>query len=174
MDFEKFTDRARSIIQAAQQAALSAGHQQFTPEHVLLALLEDDSGLSRNLINAAGSNPTQIADLTTSAVQALPRVEGGSGQLYLAPKTAEIFKTAEEAAKEYQLVQEAHTCLSDKANRQKYHAVQCSPTRYRFLTQGGGLSNQMALFHNLSHASFGDKTRLVLFVSTFQEGGGGW
>lgn len=75
--------------------------------------------------------------------------------------------TAEEAAKEYQLVQEAHTCLSDKSSRQKYHAVNLSPTRYRFLTSGGGLSNQMALLKNLSQASFADKTRLVLFVSIF-------
>ena len=75
--------------------------------------------------------------------------------------------TAEEAAREYQLVQEAHSCLSDKASRQKYHAVKCSPTRYRFLTQGGGLSNQMALVKNLSQASFADKTKLVFFVSIF-------
>lgn len=75
--------------------------------------------------------------------------------------------TAEEAAKEYQLVQEAHTCLSDKSSRQKYHAVNLSPTRYRFLTSGGGLSNHMALAKNLSQASFADKTRLVLFVSIF-------
>lgn len=75
--------------------------------------------------------------------------------------------TAEEAAKEYQLVQEAHSCLSEKALRQKYHAVKCSPTRYRFLTQGGGLSNQIALLKNLSAASFADKTKLVVFVSIF-------
>ena len=75
--------------------------------------------------------------------------------------------TAEEAAKEYQLVQEAHSCLSDKASRQKYHAVKCSPTRYRFLTQGGGLSNQMALLKNLNQASFADKTKLVILVSIF-------
>lgn len=75
--------------------------------------------------------------------------------------------TAEEAAKEYQLVQEAHSCLSDKASRQKYHAVKCSPTRYRFLTQGGGLGNQMALVKNLSQASFADKTKLVILVSIF-------
>jgi len=75
--------------------------------------------------------------------------------------------TAEEAAKEYQLVQEAHSCLSDKAQRQKYNAVKCSPTRYRFLTQGGGLSNQMALLKKLHQASFADKTKLVIFVSIF-------
>ena len=75
--------------------------------------------------------------------------------------------TAEEAAREYQLVQEAHTCLANKASRQKYHAVKCSPTRFRFLTQGGGMMNHMGLLENLSNASFADKTKLVLFVSTF-------
>ncbi|PWE16792.1 ATP-dependent chaperone ClpB [Marinicauda salina] len=99
MDFEKFTDRARSVIQAAQNAALKNKHQQFTPEHMLKALLDDETGLAANLIQAAGARPDQVADLTKRAVEALPQVEGGSGQLYLAPKTAEVFSTAEEAAK---------------------------------------------------------------------------
>jgi DnaJ domain len=85
----------------------------------------------------------------------------------LASGTAGGGLTAEEAAKEYQLVQEAHGCLSTTEGRKKYHAVQCSPTRYRFLTQEGGLANQASVIKNLSQASFGDKTRLVLFVSLF-------
>ncbi len=99
MDFEKFTDRARSVIQAAQGKALAAKHQQFTPEHVLRALMEDESGLAANLIQAAGGRADLAADLAARAVDALPQVEGGTGQLYLAPKTAEIFTTAQEAAK---------------------------------------------------------------------------
>ena len=75
--------------------------------------------------------------------------------------------TAEEAAKEYQLVQEAHACLNDPESRQKYHGCGKSPTRYRFLTQEGGLSNQMGLLKNLHDSSFADKTKLVLFVSIF-------
>ncbi|XBQ16500.1 MAG: ATP-dependent chaperone ClpB [Oceanicaulis sp.] len=98
MNLDKFTDRARTVLQTAQGAALKKKHQHFTPEHLLLALLEDDSGLAGNLIKAAGGRPDAALDLARRAVDALPKVEG-TGQLYLAPKTAEIFSTAEEAAK---------------------------------------------------------------------------
>ncbi|WP_394692634.1 ATP-dependent chaperone ClpB [Hyphobacterium sp.] len=100
MNFETYTDRARSIIQNAQQSALAARHQQFTPEHVLKALLEDEGGLSVNLIKAAGGNPASVQDQTNLALDRLPKVEGaGAGQIYMAPQTADVFKTAEEAAK---------------------------------------------------------------------------
>jgi ATP-dependent Clp protease ATP-binding subunit ClpB len=98
MNLENFTDRARTVLQAAQGGALKKKHQHFTPEHLLLALLDDDSGLSGNLIKAAGGRPDAAADFTRRAVDALPKVEG-TGQLYLQPKTAEVFSTAEDAAK---------------------------------------------------------------------------
>ncbi|MGY6532190.1 ATP-dependent chaperone ClpB [Glycocaulis sp.] len=99
MDFNSYTDRARTIIQTAQGLAMKAKNQQFAPEHVFRALMEEDSGLARNLIEAAGGRADTALDLAKRAVDALPKVEGGSGQLYLAPKTAEILSAAEEAAK---------------------------------------------------------------------------
>ncbi len=51
MNLEKFTDRARSMVQAAQTLALRAGHQRIVPEHLLKALLDDEQGLATNLIN---------------------------------------------------------------------------------------------------------------------------
>ena len=99
MDFEKFTDRARAVLQGAQGLALKNKNQHFSPEHLLKALLDDDQKLTVNLIKAAGGRPDVAADLTERALTALPKVESATGQLYLAPKTAEIFSTAEEAAK---------------------------------------------------------------------------
>ncbi|MGC9956832.1 MAG: Clp protease N-terminal domain-containing protein, partial [Roseiarcus sp.] len=39
MNLEKYTERARGFVQAAQSLALREGHQQFTPEHLLKVLL---------------------------------------------------------------------------------------------------------------------------------------
>ncbi|WP_429910481.1 ATP-dependent chaperone ClpB [Glycocaulis sp.] len=99
MNFDTYTDRARTVIQTAQGLAMKAKNQQFSPEHVFRALMEEEEGLALNLINAAGGRADLAADLARRAVDALPKVEGGSGQLYLAPKTAEILSAAEEAAK---------------------------------------------------------------------------
>jgi len=99
MEFETYTDRARSIIQAAQGIALKSSHQQFTPVHVLKALMDDDAGLAGNLIKAAGGRVRQVQDGVEQALTALPRIEGGESKLYLAPDTAKLFGAAEEAAK---------------------------------------------------------------------------
>jgi ATP-dependent Clp protease ATP-binding subunit ClpB len=98
MEFENYTDRARAIIQAAQNLALTASHQQFTPEHVLRALLDDADGMSSNLIKAAGGRVPQIADSIDRELAALPKVEGGQGKLYLTPQTAKVFEAANTAA----------------------------------------------------------------------------
>ncbi len=99
MQFENYTDRARGLIQAAQTIALRENHQQFTPEHVLKALLDDQEGLAANLIRAAGGKPDVALQLTDEALSKLPAVEGGNGQIYMAPPTAKVFASAEEIGK---------------------------------------------------------------------------
>ncbi|MFV0299172.1 MAG: Clp protease N-terminal domain-containing protein, partial [Hyphomicrobiaceae bacterium] len=42
MNVEKYTDRAKGFVQAAQNLAVREGHQQLTPEHLLKVLLDDD------------------------------------------------------------------------------------------------------------------------------------
>lgn len=71
---------------------------------------------------------------------------------------------AEEAAKQYELVQEAYGVLVNDQKRQRYHALQCSPKRFRFVNQGA-LANPGALYENLTTASTMDKTRLVVLCT---------
>jgi len=99
MQFENYTDRARGLIQAAQTIALREGHQQFTPEHLLKALLDDQEGLAANLIAASGGDAAKALQLTNEALGKLPKVEGGNGQIYMASPTAKVFATAEEIGK---------------------------------------------------------------------------
>jgi ATP-dependent Clp protease ATP-binding subunit ClpB len=99
MQFENYTDRARGLIQAAQGIALRENHQQFTPAHVLKALLDDSEGLAANLIRAAGGRPDQALAGAEAALAKIPKVEGGAGQLYLTPATAKVFAAAEDLAK---------------------------------------------------------------------------
>jgi len=100
MDVEKFTERARGFIQAAQDLALRSNHQVFKPEHLLKVLLDDEEGLAARLIRAAGGRPEQALKDTETALAKIPKVEGaGSGQIYLAPESARLFDSAQEAAK---------------------------------------------------------------------------
>ncbi|WP_417487300.1 ATP-dependent chaperone ClpB [Maricaulis sp.] len=98
MEFDTYTDRARSIIQAAQGLALKSSHQQFAPAHLLKALMDDNAGLAGNLIKAAGGRLRQVQDGVDQALAAIPRVDAADAKLYLAPETAKLFGAAEEAS----------------------------------------------------------------------------
>jgi ATP-dependent Clp protease ATP-binding subunit ClpB len=99
MDFEKYTERSRGFIQAAQTLALRSGNQQLTPEHVLKVLLDDREGLAANLIRSAGGDAQKALSAVEAALAKLPRVEGaGSGQLYMSGETVKLFESAEKLA----------------------------------------------------------------------------
>ena len=98
MDIEKFTERARGFIQSAQSLALREGHQQFTPEHLLKVLIDDEEGLAARLITAAGGNDAAVRAGVEAALKKLPKVSGGNGQVYLSGETARLLDAAEQAA----------------------------------------------------------------------------
>ncbi|MGO4172075.1 ATP-dependent chaperone ClpB [Bosea sp. TAF32] len=98
MNIEKYTDRAKGFLQAAQTIALREGHQQFTPEHLLKALLDDNEGMAAGLIDRAGGQSRVALQLVDQALAKLPKVSGGSGGLNLTPGLARVFDTAEKAA----------------------------------------------------------------------------
>ncbi len=99
MNIELYSDRAKQAIQSAQSLALARRHQQLAPEHLLKVLLEEKDGLSRSLIQSAGGRPNDADAAADAALAKLPRVEGGSGQLYLNPAMARVFAVAEDEAK---------------------------------------------------------------------------
>ena len=99
MDFERYTDRAKGFVQAAQNLALREGHQQFTPEHLLKVLLDDPEGLCAGLIDRAGGSSRQVLAAVEKAIAKRPKVSGGgAGQVYLTPELARIFDTAQKIA----------------------------------------------------------------------------
>ncbi|MCQ0989011.1 ATP-dependent chaperone ClpB [Jiella marina] len=98
MNLEKYTERVRGFIQAAQTAAVSSDHQQFSPEHILKVLIDDEEGLAAGLIEKAGGRPQEVRLAVEAALKAMPKVSGG-GQLYMAQPLMKVFATAEEIAK---------------------------------------------------------------------------
>jgi ATP-dependent Clp protease ATP-binding subunit ClpB len=99
MNFEKYTDRARGFVQAAQSLALREGHQQFGTDHLLKVLLDDPEGLAAGLIKRAGGRPADALSAVERALAKRPKVSGGgAGQVYLAPELARVFDSAEKIA----------------------------------------------------------------------------
>ncbi|KGJ22602.1 ATP-dependent chaperone ClpB [Paracoccus sanguinis] len=99
MDMEKFTERSRGFIQAAQTIAIRETNQRVVPEHLLKALMDDDQGLAANLITRAGADAKAVQRAVDAAVAKLPKVSGGDGQVYVDPSLVRVLDEAEKLAK---------------------------------------------------------------------------
>ena len=76
MNLEKFTDRAKGFLQAAQTVAIRMNHQRIAPEHLLKALLEDNEGMCAGLIRASGADAAVALRETDAALARIPAVSG--------------------------------------------------------------------------------------------------
>ncbi|MGB8815609.1 MAG: ATP-dependent chaperone ClpB [Paracoccaceae bacterium] len=98
MDMEKFTERSRGFLQAAQTIAMRESHQRLAPEHLLKALMDDDQGLASNLIRRAGGEPAQVVVAVDLALGKLPKVTGDA-QPFMDPGLVRVLDEAEKVAK---------------------------------------------------------------------------
>ena len=99
MDIEKFTERSRGFLQAAQTIAIREFHQQLTPEHLLKALLDDEEGAAAGLIRAAGGDDKAARAAIDAEVAKLPKVSGGgAGQPQATPGLVRVLDAAQQAA----------------------------------------------------------------------------
>ncbi|MBE0552535.1 MAG: ATP-dependent chaperone ClpB [Rhodobacteraceae bacterium] len=99
MNLEKFTERSRGFLQAAQTIAMRESHQRVLPDHLLKALMDDDQGLAANLIRKAGGSPERVNETVNAAIAKLPKVSGGDGQTYVDPQLVRVLDEAEAVAK---------------------------------------------------------------------------
>ena len=98
MNLEKFTERSRGFLQAAQTIAVRESHQRLAPEHLLKALMDDEQGLAANLIRRAGGEPARVTDAVTLALSKLPKVSGDA-QPFTDPGLVKVLDEAEKVAK---------------------------------------------------------------------------
>ncbi|WP_281177098.1 Clp protease N-terminal domain-containing protein, partial [Belnapia moabensis] len=99
MDIEKFTERSRGFLQAAQTIAIREYHQRVTPEHLLKALLDDDQGAAAGLIRAAGGDPARAKQAVDLEVSRQPKVTGGgAGQPQFTPDIVRVLDAAQQQA----------------------------------------------------------------------------
>ena len=99
MDLEKFTERARGFLQAAQTIAIREFHQRLTPEHMLKALLDDDQGAAAGLIRAAGGDLKAVQVANDAELARIPVVQGqGAGAPQITPELVRALDAAQQTA----------------------------------------------------------------------------
>ena len=75
---QKFTTMAQEAVGDAIQSASAAGNAQVETLHVMDALLRQENGVARSLIEAAGGDPQAIGAAVRNALVALPSASGSS------------------------------------------------------------------------------------------------
>jgi ATP-dependent Clp protease ATP-binding subunit ClpB len=95
MDFDKFTEKSKSVLQKAQTLAMRSNHPSLEPEHLLKVMLEDEDALTERLVQASGGQPALMKKAAETAIARLPVVTGsGSGGLRI---STDLSKTLDNA-----------------------------------------------------------------------------
>jgi ATP-dependent Clp protease ATP-binding subunit ClpB len=95
---ERLTEKAQEAVQSAAREAQERGQQAIEAEHLLLALLHQEGGITRTLLEAAGASIPGLEAALVSRVERMPRVSGAAQQPYLAQEMARALDQAEKEA----------------------------------------------------------------------------
>ncbi|SDK70944.1 ATP-dependent chaperone ClpB [Aliiruegeria lutimaris] len=98
MNMEKFTERSRGFLQAAQTIAMREQHQRLVPVHLLKAFLDDEEGLASNLIKRAGGSPERVREVVDAKLDSVPKVTGDGAQTYMDQSLQRVLIEAEKIA----------------------------------------------------------------------------
>ena len=98
MNAEKYTQKALDAVKTAQSMAQENGNQYVTSEHLLYALLDQDGGLIGSLFGKMGVDCDGLLSEVDTLIRKLPRISGGSGEVYASPEVGKILNLAEKTA----------------------------------------------------------------------------
>ena len=102
MDINRLTEKAQEALRAAQSEATRLGHQQLDVEHLLLALLDQEGGLARSVLDKTGVDADLVRQRLETELARLPKVSsasGAAGEVYITSRLNRLLVQAEDEAK---------------------------------------------------------------------------
>jgi ATP-dependent Clp protease ATP-binding subunit ClpB len=96
MAIDKFTVKMQEAVQRAQDIAVRSGHAELQAAHVLTALLEQDDGLAKPLLDKLDANLTALKADLALWLDRQPSAKGASSQVYLSGELRGLFVAAED------------------------------------------------------------------------------
>jgi ATP-dependent Clp protease ATP-binding subunit ClpB len=101
MDLNKFTEKAAEAIQESVKLAQKSGQQQVEPEHLLLSLLNQETGLTGAILGKAGVAVDALQRRAQQDVDRLPKMSGGEDRVGLGSRMVRLGNKAEDEAKKF-------------------------------------------------------------------------
>lgn len=99
MNLDHFTQSSRMLLGEAQQMALARGHQQFSLEHIGMALVRSEDASVTSLLSQLGVKQADLEPIFAEKLKAIPVVDGGQNSLYLHKDTARFLEKVRGDAK---------------------------------------------------------------------------
>jgi len=125
MDIQKFTQKSLEAIQGAQELAIENQNAQIEQEHLLLALLEQDNSLIKELLKKMKIDENAFGNYVKERVEKKPKITGGARPndgFYVSQDVDLVLTKSEKIAKnmkdEYVSVEHIMISLMDNANKE--------------------------------------------------------
>ncbi len=100
MRMDKLTNQLQGALADAQSLALGKDHQFIEPAHLLAALLQQQGGSTRPLLQKAGGDVIALASQVKEAVENLPRVTGNDGDVHMSNDLGRILNVTDKLAQQ--------------------------------------------------------------------------
>jgi ATP-dependent Clp protease ATP-binding subunit ClpB len=100
MDINRYTQKSREAVAAAQQLAAERHHQEVTGKHLLTVLLNQEGGLAPRILEHVGVNPEVLTGKNQDLLRKIPAVTGYEGALRLGTGLARVMARAEKEARD--------------------------------------------------------------------------
>ncbi len=100
MRMDKLTARFQQALAEAQSLAVGMDHAMLEPEHILVALLDQDGGGIRGLLGRAGAQVNALRSALGEKLDSLPRVSGQAGQINLSNDSGRVLNLTDKIARD--------------------------------------------------------------------------
>ena len=95
---ERFTEQAQEILATSQALVQRYHHNQWDVEHVLLALLEQEKGITQEILQELGVNAEAVKSKVEATLEGFPQVAYEAGQIYATPRISNLLENANREA----------------------------------------------------------------------------
>jgi ATP-dependent Clp protease ATP-binding subunit ClpC len=94
MQQERFTEQAQEALDLSQQLVRNYQHSQWDVEHILLALLQQEHGLTGDILSKLGVNADEVRRRVEEALEKTPKISHEGAMLYATPRTVRLLQNA--------------------------------------------------------------------------------
>ena len=99
MSIEQMTTKAQEAVRKAVDLASRKGNPEIHPEHVCLAVLEQEEGIGRPLVQKAGGNVAALVRAFEERIASFPQISGANAEPRLSSRGLRLLQGAEDEAK---------------------------------------------------------------------------